>query len=259
MAGRAAACLLLCGLAGGHASAAVNDRTSLAWVQHPGAMLPPDTRVTDADGRAGRLGDVFGRVPVILDLDYYHCPSLCGVVRADVINALANSGLASGRDYRFLSLSIDPRETPADAAAARKTDLAQASFADPASWRYVVATAAGIDTVADIVGFRDRYDAVLKQFIHPAGVVVLTKAGRVSSYLLGVGYSAGDMRAAVLRAGDGGIAQAALPILLLCFHFDPNTGRYTLAIVKLLKLLAAITIVTIGGLLFLLSRRSRPA
>jgi protein SCO1/2 len=81
----------------------------------------------------------------------------------------------------------------------------------------------------------------------------------VSSYLLGVGYSAGDMRAAVLRAGDGGIAQAALPILLLCFHFDPNTGRYTLAIVKLLKLLAAITIVTIGGLLFLLSRRSRPA
>ncbi len=246
-------------LMGGLAMAAVNDRADLAWQPHPGALLPLDTRVTDAGGRPSHLGEVFGQVPVILDLDYYHCPSLCGVVRADVISALANSGLASGRDYRFVSLSIDPKETSADASAARRADLAQAPFANPASWQYFVASAAGIGAIAATVGFRDRYDAVLKQFIHPAGVVVLTKAGRVSSYLLGVGYSAGDMRAAVLRAGDGGIAQAALPILLLCFHFDPNTGRYTLAIVKLLKLLAGLTIVTIGGLLFVLSRKSRVA
>jgi protein SCO1/2 len=235
------------------------DRALFAWQQHPGALLDLGTRLVDEAGRTVSLGSAFGHAPVILDLDYYHCPSLCGVVRSDLIDALANSGLRSGRDYRLVSLSIDPAETPADAAGAKRADLAQAPFADAASWHYWTGPAASIAAVAKSVGFVDRYDGALKQFLHPAGLVVLTREGRISGYLLGVGYSGGELRAAVLRAGSGGVAQAALPILLLCFHFDPSTGRYTLAILKLLKLLAGLTIALIGGLLLVLSRRGRTA
>jgi protein SCO1/2 len=241
------------------AHAAADDRASLAWQQHPGALLPLQTPLRDEAGRAVTLREAFGRTPVILDLGYYHCPTLCGVVRGDLINALANSGLVSGRDFSVAALSIDPAETSADAARARREDFAQAPFADAASWHYFTGSAAGIAAIAETIGFHDRYDPILKQFMHPAGVVVLTKAGRVSSYLLGVGYSGGDLRAAVLRAGSGGIARAALPILLLCFHFDASTGRYTLAVVKLLKLLAGLTVVSVLGLLFALSRRGQAA
>ncbi len=233
------------------------DRALFAWQQHPGARLDLDTKLVDEAGRAVTLGSAFGGPPVILDLDYYHCPSLCGVVRSDLINALANSGLRSGRDYSLVSLSIDPAETPADAASAKRADLAQAPFAESASWHYWTGPAASIAAVARSVGFVDRYDGALKQFLHPAGLVVLTREGRISGYLLGVGYSGGELRAAVLRAGSGGVAQAALPILLLCFHFDPSTGRYTLAILKLLKLMAGLTIAVIGGLVLVLSRRRR--
>ncbi len=235
------------------------DRALFAWQQHPGALLDLHRKLIDEAGHSVSLGSAFANAPVILDLDYYHCPSLCGVVRSDLINALANSGLHAGRDYGLVSLSIDPGETPADAANAKRADLAQAPFADAASWHYWTGPAASIAAVANSVGFVDRYDGALKQFLHPAGLVVLTKAGRISGYLLGVGYSGGELRAAVLRAGSGGVAQAALPILLLCFHFDPTTGRYTLAILKLLKLLAGLTIAVIGGLLLVLSRRRRTA
>jgi protein SCO1/2 len=245
-------------LIGGPVAARAADGLAFAWQQHPGARLPLDTRVDEA-GRKVAIGEAFGRAPVILDLGYYHCPSLCGVARSDMIAALGNSGMVSGRDFSVVVLSIDPAETPADAARAKAADLAQAPFATSADWHYFTGSSASIDSVADAVGFRDRYDEALKQFMHPAGIVVLTKGGVVSSYLLGVGYSGGELRAAVLRAGSGGIARAALPILLLCFHFDAATGRYTLAVVKLLKMLAALTVAGVLGLLFALSRARRVA
>jgi protein SCO1/2 len=244
--------MLIVGLAIPAGARAADDR-ALAWQQHPGARLARDTRVLDEAGRSVAIGEAFGRTPVILDLGYYHCPSLCGVARSDLIDALANSGMVSGRDFRVAVLSIDPAETPADAARAKAADGSQAG------WQYFTASQAAIDAVSATVGFQDRYDAALKQFMHPAGIVVLTKSGVVNSYLLGVGYSGGEVRAAVLRAGSGGIARAALPILLLCFHFDASTGRYTLAVVKLLKLLAGLTVAGVLGLMVALSRARRAA
>ena len=225
-----------------------------SWQQHPGAQVPLATAVRDEAGHDTTLGNIIGSHPVVLDLGYYHCPSLCGVVRADLFNAIATSGLVPGKDFSVLAVSIDPAETPADAAGAKAADLHASPSIPPTALHYVTAAQAGITAIAGAIGFRERWDPQYKQFIHPAGLVILTKGGAVSSYLLGAGFTGGDLRAAVLRAGDGGIAQAALPILLVCFHFDSTTGRYTLAIVKLLRLLGILTIVVIGGLLIVLNR-----
>ena len=237
-----------------------SDPQDFAWQQRAGAQVPLDvafreTTGGDEAGHGVRLGDVLGKRPVILDLGYFHCPGLCGTVRADLINALAGSGLSDSQDYTLVALSIDPAETPKDAVEAKDGDLKQASFTQGGGWHYLTGGAAAIDAVKSAVGFRDRYDASYKQFLHPAGLVVLTRQGVVSNYLLGVGYSAGDLRAAVLRGGEGGVAQAALPVLLLCFHFDSVTGRYTLAIVKVLRLMGVLTILTLGGLMIVLHRQ----
>ncbi|WP_428486433.1 SCO family protein [Rhodopila sp.] len=242
--------------AAGHA--APDNPLDYAWKMNRGAQVPLGVTLHDEAGRDTTLGATFAGKPVILDIGYFHCPTLCGVVRADLLAALGTSGLREGRDYSLVSVSIDPKETSKDAADAKAADLAQAPFASGADWHYLTGPAAAVAAVKAAVGFRDRYDERFRQFLHPAGLVVLTKAGIVSGYLQGVGYSGGELRAAVLRAGQGGIAQAALPILLLCFHFDSSTGRYTLAIVKLLRLAGGLTVLTIVGLLVVL-HRNRPA
>ncbi len=227
------------------------DSSQLAWRTVPGASVPLDVMLRDEAGKLVPLRSTLNGTPVILDLGYYHCPSLCGVVRADLFNALAESGLVGGRDYTLLALSIDPAETPRDAAEAKASDLARSKAGGPGGWHYLTGSAASIEAVVSAVGFHARYDPALRQFLHPAGLVVLTAGGVVSGYLLGVGYSGG----AVVRARNGGIEQDVLPVLLLCFHYDPVTGRYTLAIEKVLRLTGLLTVATLGGLMFMLHRR----
>jgi protein SCO1/2 len=237
--------------------ARADDRSLFDWEQHPGAVLPLDATVRDETGQPLKLGQLFHGVPVILDLGYFTCPSLCGIVRANLFDALSNSGLRAGRDFELAALSIDPQETPAAAAAAKARDLTEWSGADRAALHYLTGRQDAIMAVTSAAGFRADYDPRYRDFLHPTGIVLLTGTGAISSYVLGVGYSAGDVRAGLIRARSGGIARAALPILLLCFHYDAGTGRYTLVIMKLLRLLGVLTILTIIGI-FVVLNRHRP-
>ena len=234
------------------------DPGDYAFQQRPGASLSADAMFTEADGRRIRLGDLFGQRPLVLALGYFHCPSLCSVVRDDLLEALSHTGMTPHTDYDLLVVSIDPRETPSDAAAAAADD--EARYPAPGAdrgWHFLVGDPGAVEAVTRAVGFKSRYDLHLKQFLHPAGLVVLTPDGRVSGYVLGVGYHPGDVRAAVTMASGGGIAKAALPLLLLCFHYDAATGRYSLAIMKVLRLAAVLTVATIGVVLLLAFRRER--
>ena len=235
---------------GSSARAAPPDLSALAYREHPGAQLPLDARFRDETGRSIRLGDLLAGAPAILALVYFHCPNLCGVVQDDLFHALELGGLKALTDYHLIALSIDPTESSADAAHAKVADLARhPTLNADRGWHFLTGEANAIRAVADTVGFQDRFDPALKQFLHPTGIVFLTEAGRVSSYLLGVGYEPGDVTTGVLRARSGGIARAALPVLLLCFHFDATTGRYTLEIMRIVRLVGGLFALTLGGLL----------
>ncbi len=244
--------LLLLLLVSGAAEAARPVPQDFAWQPHPGGAVPLDVPFTDPDGHHTTLGSLTG-IPVVLALGYFHCPTLCGPVRDDVIAALAESGLEGGREYRLVVLSIDPAETVKDAAEAKATDLKRPG-ADGRGWHYLAGDAA---PVAAAVGFPYRWDADLLQFAHPAGVVVLTPSGRIGSYLEGAGYGGAAMRQAIEQAGAEQVAAAPSPILLLCFHYDASTGKYTLEIYKVLRIMAVMTVVGICGLLVLLRRKRR--
>ncbi len=147
----------------------------------------------------------------------------------------------------------------ATAAAARHADLLRYPLpGGAADVHYLTGPATSLEALASAEGFHARYDKLLKQFMHPAGLVFATPGGRVSGYLLGVGYTPGALAIAIGRARRH-ISLLAQPILLLCFHFDATTGRYTVAVLKLLRLAAALTVVTIGGTLFVLHRQGRRA
>jgi protein SCO1/2 len=247
--------LLLLGLMLLTAPLAYAANSPFDWRQHPGAPLPLDVQVRNEAGQTISLRSLFHGVPVILDLGYFTCPSLCGIVRSSLFDSLGTSGLRPGRDFELVSLSIDAQETPDDAKGAKSRDLA--AWKETSDFHYLTASQATIDAVTSAVGFHADFDQRYRQFIHPTGVVVLTGKGTVSSYLLGIGYPAGDLRAALIRARSGGIARAALPILLLCFHYDAATGRYTLVIMKLLRLMGVLTILTLIGLFVVLNRYRR--
>lgn len=254
---------MLAALVAARAQGSADDPADYAFAQSAGAAVPAQAPFTEADGRTIRFGDLLGRRPVILALGYFHCPMLCSLVRDDLFEALSHAGLRAGADYDAAVVSIDPGETRADAAQAEADDATRYPAAAggeaeaPKGWHFLVGDPGAVASLASAVGFKSRYDVHLKQFLHPAGLVVLTPEGRVSGYLLGAGYHAGDLRTAVTVAATGGIAKAALPLLLLCFHFDAVTGRYSLEVMKLLRLAGVVTILTIGGTLLLAFRGER--
>lgn len=217
----------------------------LEWVQRQGAQVPMEAPLREHDRQATTLRQVAGGLPLVLAPGYFHCPNLCGIVREDLFAALAQSGLQVGQDYALAVLSIDPAEGSADAAASHS-----------AEGHRLTGPVTSIEAIADAVGFRSRFDPALREFLHPAGVAVLSPAGQVSGYLLGVGYDPGALRDAVRLAGAGGQARAN-PILLLCFHYDAVTGQYTLAIEKVLRIAALLTVLLIGGALWLAHRPRR--
>jgi protein SCO1/2 len=234
------------------------DLRGFAYEQRPGNRLPLDAAFRDETGRSVHLRELTGGKSLILALGYFHCPNLCGIVRTDLFDALSKTGMTAGRDYSLIALSIDPAESPQNARDAKAADMARYPLPGAETgWHFLTGAAADVQAVADAVGFRDKFDPQFKQFIHPAGIVFATPAGVVSNYLLGVGYAPNDVRLGVTRADLGSVAAAALPVLLLCYHYDPATGRYTLAIMKLLRLAAAIMVVTIAGTLYLAFRRER--
>ena len=232
------------------AQAARPSAADLAWRPDPGGEVPLDLPFTDLAGQRTSLR-ALGGVPVVLAIGYFDCPTLCGPVRDDLIAALAESGLQGGRDYRVAVLSIDPAETADNAARAKIADLKRPG-ADGSGWFYLIGDAA---PVARAIGFPYRWDQEIQQFAHPAGVVVLTSSGRISAYLEGAGYTGAAIRTAIAQAGAEQIAATPSPILLLCFRYDASTGKYTLEIYKVLRVMGVMTLLGIAGLIVLLHRR----
>ncbi len=238
--------------------AAPPDASGLEFKQHPGALVPLDSQFTDHEGRMVALRDLLNGRPAVLMLGYFHCPSLCGVVRDDAFKALSQTGFDTPGAFGVIDLSIDPHEGPKDAAKARDEDLARfPTPGAPAGWHFLTGSPEDLSAVTTAVGFPSRWDDGLQQFLHPAGLVFLTSTGIVSSYVLGVGYTGTAIRDALLEAQAGTVAPVASPLLLLCFHYDSTTGKYSLEVIKLLRVGAALTLLLIAGLLVVIQRKRR--
>jgi protein SCO1/2 len=208
-----------------------DDLSELAFQPHPGAHLPLGLALVDEQGRTAPLGHFFTGKPVLLVLQYLRCTSLCGLTLEKLVAALDGLPLRARRDFEVVAISIDPRDTPADAAAAKAKYLSTYRRPGEAEgWHFLTGPEPAVRQIADTVGFPYRYDAQLDQYIHPVGSVIASPDGTISRYMLGIGTEASDLQAGIADAAQGKTVGLVTRLLLLCHGDTPQLGRYSLLI-----------------------------
>jgi len=235
---------------------------TLGFEQHIGEPVPPQVPFKTAEGRSVTLGEYLkGDLPILLAPVYYECPTLCGLTMEGIGEALETMRLRAGKDFRVVLFSIDPGEGPAEARA-RAGSLARAfpNAGVPEGWHLLTGAQPAIDALTRAIGFEYAYDDARDEYVHTAGSVLLTPDGIVDRYLLGVQYPPTDLRLGLLESARGRIGSMPDRLLLRLYEGDPQTGRYSLSVMRVLRLavLAAGALVAGGiALLVLLVLRAR--
>jgi protein SCO1/2 len=226
--------------------------------QKIGQQLPLDLTFKDESGHDVRLGQYFGGKPVVMALAYYECPMLCTQVLNGMAGALKTLSFDAGKDFEVVVVSIDPRDTPALAAAKKANYLR--SYGRPmsaAGWHFLTGTNASIKPLAAAIGFHYAYDDNLKQFAHGAAIYVDTPKGVVSRYLLGIDFAPRDLRLALVEASNNRLGTVGDKVLLLCYHYDPASGKYGAAVLNSIRVGFVATVGAFLTFLFVSLRRER--
>jgi protein SCO1/2 len=223
--------------------------------QHLDEQIPPDLSFRDETGKPVRLGDYFGKKPMILNLVYYNCPMLCGEVLSGLESAMRVLKFDVGKEFDVLTVSFDPRETP-DMATKKKAEFlkryGRAGAAE--GWHFLTGPQESIDALTKAAGFQYQYDPKTGQFAHATAIMVLTPEGKIAQYYYGVEYAPKDLRLGLIQASQNKIGTLADQVLLYCYHYDPNTGKYGAIISRVLQLSALATVLALGIFMTVLIR-----
>jgi protein SCO1/2 len=218
------------------------------------ARVPREAYVVDETGHHSSLGNLLTKPSVLVFADYT-CTTLCGPIVAFVATALEQSGMPPN-EFQVLVVSLDPKDTVADAKRMRIAHLGVDSPINPVT-SFITADETTVQSIATALGYRYAYDQETDQFVHPGAAYILTSDGRVARVLAGLGISPADLRLALVEAGEGRVGTLADQVRLLCSGFDPAHGTYNLRVWRLLAAVATATTLTLGGgiaLLWLLGR-----
>ena len=230
----------------------------IGFDQKLGDQVPLDLAFKDETGKDVKLGDYFGKKPVVLSLVYYQCPMLCTISLNGLAGALEVLSFVPGEEFEVLTVSFDPKEGPVLAAAKKKVYMTRYERPEAdKGWHFLTGSKESVDRLTKAVGFRYVWDAETKQFAHPAGILVATPEGRIATYLFGVEYSPKDLRLALVDAAGGKIGNAVDQVLLYCYQYNPRIGRYSASILNLVRLGGILTLLALGGFILTTTRRHR--
>lgn len=225
-----------------------------------GVQVPLDIVLTDQDGKERLLGDYFSskdKRPKVLILGYYGCPMLCSLVTNGIVKGLKEISFKAGPDYQIISVSIDEREQPSLAKAKQAVYLEALGISDPSAWSFHVTSSSEARRLSDAVGFSYYFDKKIDQFAHGAGFFVLTPTGVLAMTLFGIEYDPSDIKLSLSKAADGKIGSFLEQIILSCFHYDPDSQRYGVYIMGVMRLGGIVTILMLGGFLLMYFRLER--
>ncbi len=204
-------------------------------------QIPLNLVFRDEAGREAPLTSYFGSRPVVLALVYYQCPMLCTQVLNGMVMSLRTMSLESGQDFEVIAVSIDPTETP-ELAARKKAEYVKRYARGSAGWHFLTGAEPQIKQLAAAVGFRYAYDPKTKQYAHASAIMLVTPSGRLSRYFYGIEYAPRDLRLGLVEASENKIGTPVDQVLLYCFHYDPNTGKYSAIVMNIVRLGALLTL-----------------
>ena len=226
--------------------------------QKIGASLPLDLEFYDETGTPVKLGSYFGDKPVILSLVYYDCPMLCTEVLNGLNRSLAPLNFTIGDEFEVLSVSFDPRETPQ--LAGQKKAVYTQRYNRPGAkegWHFLTGEAPAIDALTGTVGFNYVYDEDEGQFVHGSAIMIVSPKGTVSHYFFGIEYPSEDIRLALIESSEEKLGNVFDQIMLYCFNYDPEQGRYGVVIMNSMRVAGVITLLTMGSFMFIMFKRDR--
>jgi protein SCO1 len=230
--------------------------SQVGFDQKLGIQLPLDLRFHDDTGRDLRLGELFGRRPVILAPVYFRCPLLCNQLLNGLTRSLKPVSLAAGQDFDVIAFSINPAETPDLAGPKKRAYLEQYDRPGSANgWHFLVGDQPAISALTEAIGFRYTFNPQTELYAHAAGVVIVTPEGRIARYFYGIDFPPKELESELTRARAGQIGNPIGRLLLLCYDYDAATGKYTLSIMRLLRVAGTATAVALGAFVCLMFRR----
>jgi len=230
--------------------------------QNLNAQIPPDLMFRDETGKSVRIGDFFGRKPIVLSLVYFDCPALCTEVLNGELRTMKAISLDLGKDFEAVTVSFEPKDTPALAKA--KRDVYAGEYGRPGAadhWHFLTGEQRSIDALTNAAGFQYAYDSSIRQYAHAAAILVLTPDGRIDRYFYGVIYPARDVRLGLVEASEGKIGTLTDQAMLYCYQYDPMTGKYGVVVMNVLRAAGGLTVLILGIFMtvMFLRERKRPS
>ena len=238
----------LASLARADSSTPINIARDVRFDQKLGVQVPLDLPFISDAGEPVRLGDYFHKRPVVLVLDYYRCPNLCGIVLNSMVSSLKNLTYNAGDRYEVVVVSIDPTDTP------RMSEVKKLGYLDryerpqtAEGWHFLTGSPQSIKTLADTVGFHFAYDPATSQYAHPSGLIILTPGGKTSRYFFGIDFPSDQVRDALAVAASSRINSPVYDFLLLCCSYNPLQGKYGVLIFDVMRVSAIATVLLVAG------------
>ena len=232
------------------------NTSGTGFEQRLGNQIPLDAQFQDETGAPVALGKFFYDKPVLLAPVYFECPMLCSQILSGAVAAMRPLSLRPGSDFEVVAVSFNPADTPQIAAAKREHYAASySSRAGTNGFHFLTGTPSSISAVTDAIGFHYRWDPDSKTFIHPSGIVLLTPEGSVSRYLYGVNYEPKDLKLGLIESSHNRVGSPVDQILLLCYHYDPKTGKYGATVINTLRAAGILTLIALVIGMVLLWRR----
>lgn len=229
--------------------------------QKLGEQLPLDTVFKDENGRAVKLGEYFSKErPVVLALVYYECPMLCNEVLNGLTGSLKGISFDAGKEFDVVAISFDARENEKPELTKNKKAAYVERYGRPGSengWHFLTGEQASIDAVTKAAGFNYQWDEKSNQFAHAGGIMIVTPDGKMSRYFYGIDYSPKDVKFGIMESAENKVGNPAEKLLLYCFHYDPASGKYGLAVLNVIRLGGIATLIGLGAMFFVLWRRNK--
>jgi protein SCO1/2 len=224
-------------------------------------QLPLEIELKDEDGKIVRLGDYFkkGR-PVLIAFVYYECPMLCSQVLNGLTGSLKGISFDAGKEFDVLAISFDSSEFDKPELAKAKKAAYMERYGRPgteAGWHFLTGSEESIKAVTSAAGFSFKWDEKSQQFAHAAAIIIATPEGKLSRYLFGIDYSPKDLKFGIMESAENKVGNLAEKLMLYCYHYDPSTGKYGLAVMNVMRLGGIATLIGIGAMLFVFWRRGK--